>query len=267
MRRAATISFLALIACGSPEERTAIEALRTGARAYADSAYARADSAFASAPWDERAVFNRGNANLMMGRYEQAIAHFKVAGTMDSSAREQSRIRFNLGSVSLAEARDADTSVLRMRRQLGQLRIEGQDIARDVATFVLRDSLTREADRLEGRIDSAYAAAIAHYKSALRIAPHDDDARHDLVLAQQAFAKRQRERAAREQRDRQKEKDTELGARARLIMQQADSLVERYRFRPALELLQKGLQQDPSLRTKQEYMQKLETVNEAAQAQ
>lgn len=262
MRAAAIIPLLALAACGTPGER----ALRLGAEAYDEGAFARADSLFALAPDDARALFNRGNSAFRMGRWDEAARQFQAAMQLDSAAGRRAAAPFNLGAARLAEARHADTAITRLQRDLGQLRLEGTDIARDVATFVRRDSLRRDLVRLESTIDSAYAAAIRWNKRALRADPADDDARLNLAIAQRAFDARQRARRSGQDGQDKKDQDRQLSPRALILMQQADSLVEQYRFRSALDLLQQGLREDPSLKSKQEYMQKLETVTQAAQA-
>lgn len=265
MKRIAHIVTVLLAACGAPQERLAERALRMGAEAYDSKAFARADSLYALAPFDGRAVFNGGNSSFEQFRWSDAIQHYREASQLDTARARQASIVYNLGTAHLAEARDADTSAYRLRRDLGVLRIGSGDIAQDVAIYVQRDSLRKELARLESVIDSSYASAIQWHKAALRIDESDDDARRNLVIAQRALAARQRAKYAREKREEEK-KDMTLSARARLIIEQADSLVEHYRFEPALELLQEGLKKDPSLRQKEEYMKKLETVMKAANA-
>ena len=267
MRRDVPIIAVLLVACTTPEQRLAERALRMGAAAYDERAYARADSLFALAPFDGRAVFNAGNSAFEQLHWSDAIQRYREAAQLDTALAMQARARFNLGAAHLAEARDADSSTTRIRRDLGDLRTGSGDIAQDVSTFVLRDSLRHELMRLEGTIDSSYAAAMKWNKAVLRIDANDDDARRNLVIAQRAHADRQRAKEARDKRDQDKNKDQALSARAQLIIQQADSLVQRYRFQPALELMQEGLREDPSLKQKEEYMKKLETVMKAATAQ
>lgn len=265
MKRASLLLLL-LTACRSPQERDAERALRMGAVAYDDSRFEQADSLFSLAPVDARATYNAGNSAFRLGHWPDAARRFAESLRLDTSAVNTSRACFNLAAAHLADARDADTTIARLGRDIGRLRIEGADIARDVATFVLRDSLQRDMLRLESGIDSAYAAAIRWNKAALRAAPGDDEARRNLVIAQRAYEARQRAKEAARQGDKDRDKDQKLSLRAQQLMQQADSLVEQYRFRNALELLQKGLREDPSLRSKEDYMRKLETVNKAAQA-
>lgn len=255
---------LVLVSCGTPEQRLADRALRLGARHYFDSAYVRADSVFAIAPNDARAVYDRGMAAQATYSFADAAAHFERAATMDTLSLRPLAL-YNLGHARLDEARDADTTIARIQRDLSRTAPATDDITDRVRTFVLTDSLRRETARLEGRIDSALTGAIAGFKACLRLTPGDEDARHNLMLAQSAWAKRQKERGDRS-KDGDKDKDKALTEKARLLLEQANELVEQYRFKDALQLLQGGLKQEPSLSRKKEYMDKLDLVTKAAEA-
>ena len=152
-----------------------------------------------------------------------------------------------------------------------QLRVNGKSVTADVdpATpllWVLRDSLGQEQRRLEHLIDSALTAGADAYKQTLRLTPTDEEARYNLALAQRLIAARPKP-PAQDDGKQQQDKDQALSERAKVLMAQADSLVERFQFRPALELLQEGLRREPSLKQKEQFMQKLNVVTQAAQAQ
>ncbi|MBK9177608.1 MAG: hypothetical protein IPM46_15000 [Flavobacteriales bacterium] len=257
-------AMLVLGSCGTPEQRLADRALRLGARHYFDSAFVRADSAFAIAPHDARAVYDRGMAAQASFAFGDAASHFEQAAAMDTTALRPLAL-YNLGHARLDEARDADTTIARIQHNLGRTAPATDDITDRVSAFVLTDSLSREATRLEGRIDSALVGAINGFKACLRLTPADEDARHNLVLAQSIWAKRQKERSDRS-KDGDKDKDKALTEKAKLLLQQADELVDQYRFKDALQLLQGGLKQEPSLSNKKEYMDKLDLVTKAAEA-
>ena len=59
-------------------------------------------------------------------------------------------------------------------------------------------------------------------------------------------------------------KDGELGDKAKLIMARADELVEKYLFQEALDVMRKGVQQDPTLQQRKDYMDKLDMITKAA---
>lgn len=265
MKKLLYIAGILLVGCGTEQEQLAERALRHGAGHYNDKRFAAADSSFAEAPADERAIFNSGNANYRLGRWTAAITHYREAATMDSSRREQARARFNLGNAHLAEAMFADTLARRQREVLNGIRVDGPDIATKVSQFVLRDSIQRDVQRLESLIDSSLAGALQGYRASLRNEPQDDDARYNLAYVQQLLSKRPKP-GSDDGKGGDKDKDKELSARAQLIMKKADELVEQYKFDEALSVMQQGLKEDPSLKAKKEYMDKLDVVTKAARA-
>jgi tetratricopeptide (TPR) repeat protein len=255
-----------LAACGPAGDRAAEKALRQGALHFRNAEFEAAAAAFADAPLDARAIYDHGLAAFRLKRWSEAAERFRAAAATDTAAIDRAGDQYNLGTAMLAASIAADSLSSAHRAALAGIRIEGNDIAEKVAHYVLRDSLMREGIRLESLIDSSLAAAEGALRLALRGAPADEDARWNLALAQRFRAAR--EKARKEQRKGGKDKDADeaLTARAQLIMQRADSLVEAYRFQEALDLMQGGLRQDPSLRSKKEYMDKLQLVTKAATA-
>ena len=59
-------------------------------------------------------------------------------------------------------------------------------------------------------------------------------------------------------------KDRDLGEKAKLIMARADELVEKYLFQEALDVMRQGVQQDPTLQQRKDYMDKLDMITKAA---
>lgn len=265
MRTAWYMVVILVAACGAPEERMAERALRLGVAGYNGSDFALADSLFTSAPEHERAVRNSANARYRLHDQSGAIAQLRKASAMDTSIVEQAIIRYNLGRVHLAEAMYADSVIRLQREALAGMRTDAPEIAARVSQVVMMDSVQRDVRRLDALIDSSLTQAIHGFKACLRIDPADDSARLNLAIAQRLTAQRLGERGG-DGDGGDKDKDQQLSARAELIMQRADSLVEVYRFREALDVLQQGLKQDPSLKAKKEYMDKLDTVTKAAQA-
>ncbi|MBK9196650.1 MAG: hypothetical protein IPO17_17040 [Flavobacteriales bacterium] len=265
MRNVSLIAVLLLVGCGSEQEQLVERALRHGAARYNDGQFTAADSSFAEAPLDERAVFNRGNANFRMRQWTSAIAHFREAAAMDSSRLEQDRARFNLGNAHLAEALLADTLARQQQELLDGIRVEGSDIATKVSQFVLRDSIQRDVQRLQALIDSSLTAALEGFRASLRNQPTDDDARYNFAYVQRLISRRPNA-GDDGSKGGDGDKDKELSARAQQIMKRAGELVEQYKFEEALSVMQQGLKEDPSLKAKKEYMDKLDVVTKAAKA-
>ncbi|MCB9184760.1 MAG: hypothetical protein H6591_12685 [Flavobacteriales bacterium] len=255
---------LGLMACGSPEQRLAERALHQGVAAYHDSAYQVADSAFALAPDDARAVYDRGVNGLALHGPVYAAEHFGTAARLDSG-NVRPLAFYNSGAAQLQEAREAESTIARITRDLERTAPTTDDINDRLHALVQTDSLRRESHRLEGRIDTALTGSIEAFKNSLRHDPDQEDARHNLMLAMRLWAKRQKDKA-RDGDKNDKDKEKALTERARLLLEKADELVDAFRFQEALRVLQDGLKQEPSLSTKKEYMDKLDLVTKAAQA-
>lgn len=256
-------ALLALCACGSPEQRMADRALHDGLRAHQDSAFLAADSAFSLAPGDARAVYDRGVNRTALRDHVMAAEYFDAAARMDSTPL-RTMAWYNLGNARLDGARSADTAIRRIRHDIDRTAPSTNDINDRLHALVETDSLHRLAERLDAGIDSSLLGSVEAFKSTLRIDPADDDARHNLVLAKAAWAARQKEKE-RSAGDKEKDKDKALSERARLLIQKADELVDAFRFKDALDLLQDGLKKEPSLSSKKEYMDKLDLVTKASQ--
>ncbi len=246
--------------CGTPEERLAERALREGAARYRDSAFARADSAFGLAPNDARAVYDQALSRLALEQQAEAAGLFATAARLDSASIRHWAL-YNRGNALLREASGNAQSSAMLLREASAAAPASDDIADRLRHAVRTDSMLRASRRLEARIDTALPEAINAYKAVLRLMPGDEDARHNLVLAQSAWAKRQKERGNGGKND---DKEKMLTERAKLLIQQADELVEQYRFKEALRLLQEGLRMEPSLSNRKEYMDKLDLVTKAA---
>lgn len=258
------LALLALGACGSPEQRLAERALHDGVLAHQDSAFLAADSAFAVAPGDPRVLYDRGVNMIALKDPAAASGYFEAAARLDSSAVRRMAF-YNLGNARLDDARQAESSVSRIRLEVGRVKPATDDINDRLRALVQVDSMQRTAERLDAGIDSSLLASMESYKATLRLDPANEDARHNLMLAKAAWSQRQKEKE-RQGRDKDDQQDKALTEKAKMLIQKADDLVEAYRFQEALQLLQDGLKKEPSLRSKKEYMDKLDLVTKAALA-
>jgi Ca-activated chloride channel family protein len=264
------LPLLGLYGCGG-EGHQVERSLRAGNAQFDKGHHAGAVEAYRSAGTDPRASYNAGHAHYRMGQWDDAAADFKAAGEALLAAEEKAipaaHAFHNMGNAHLRKATDADSLEKHYADLLTKIRIDGEDIQRKVELYVLRDSLRRERRRLVPLVDSALAHSAGAYRNALRQAPHDEESRHNLAVVQALVAARAKPDKGGGDGGDKDDQEKVLGERARMILEKADELVEEYRFQEALALLQKGLQEDPTLEQKQEYMQKLETVTEAAAAQ
>lgn len=266
MKRMAHIAVLLLAtACGDAAQRAAEDALHEGAPPYREGRYVDAAAIYGAATHDPRVAYNLGNTFIKQHLPDTALRAYAQAIERGTNDADDAMSWYNMGNGWATLAHDADSMVDRGEELLKGMRIEGDDIAMKLRSIVARDSIQQDLQRLEHLLDSALAQSADAYKNTLRRTPADEDARYNLALVQKHIAMRVKE-AAEKAKNQQKDKDQELSERALKLMQQADELVDQYKFTEALKLLQDGLKTDPSLKQKQEYMNKLDVVTKAAQA-
>lgn len=266
MRRALHIVVvLSVVACGTPQERAAEQALREGVLPYREVRYPTADSIYAQAAFDPRVAYNLGNSLYKQDLLDTALHTYTEAIEGSFSEDLKAAGFHNLGNSWALTAVDADSLSQVSEELLSNIHIEGTNISEKVRQFVVRDSLQQAGARLELLVDSALAQSANAYKDALRRAPKDEDTRHNLALVQKRIAARVKEAAERE-KNKDKDKNKGLSERAKILMKKADELVEQYKFTEALKLLQDGLKSEPTLQQQQEYMHKLDVVTKAATA-
>jgi tetratricopeptide (TPR) repeat protein len=250
-----------LSACGGGDAHRAELALREGNAHYRAGRFLEAGEAYARAPLDHRAVFNHGNAAYRAGDRTTAVDRYTTHLAMVPDSLKAATY-FNLGDARAMQARAADSIGRARLQEAANVKIEG-DVAQRVSQYVLRDSLQREARRLYLLTDSALNESAQAFKACLRTNPADEEARYNLAQVMRLIAARPGQ--GRDGRDGGKDEKA-LGEVARLLLAKADTLVDQHRFREALDLLQRGLKQDPTLQQRKEYMDKLETVTKAAEA-
>lgn len=266
MRYGIHIPCLLLVACGTPQERAAEHALRSGALAYREGRFEEAAAIYEKATFDPRVAFNLGDALHGKRLWDTALTTFADAAERALDTTLQADAYHNLGNGWMRMALTADTTVQLLEDKLEVMVIDGQDIARKVRAIVERDSVMQELKVLDQLLDSSLVQASEAYKSSLRRAPQDEDSRHNLGLAQRMIAARVKEVEERKKREAEKNTNKGLSERALAIMQQADALVDQYRFTEALKVMQDGINKDPSLAQRQDYMNKLNVVTNAAKA-
>ncbi len=266
MKHPATIALLLLTACSTADDRAVERALHAGAGHYRAGHFDDAARTYVDAPSDTRLDYNLGNARVRLQAFDDAIAAYGSAESMADSTLVTSA-SYNLGTARLLQARQADSLLRAHNDQLSDIRIEGQDIVEKVGLYVLRDSLRRDMRRLDLLVDSALKAGAEALRRTLLLEPTDEDARYNLVLAKRLLASRAKEAAERNDKNGDDEEKKALGERAMLILKQADELVDAYKFAEALDVLNAGLKQDPTLEQRKDYMEKLELVEKAAAAQ
>jgi tetratricopeptide (TPR) repeat protein len=258
MNRNLILTLLLAAACTSAEERAVDDALRNGNALFDAGDTTQALREYDAAPEDHRTRYNAGLGLHGQGSLEEAVDRFSSAFALADSAADRNKATYALGHTWALRATLADTLARMAAREARSIRLEG-DINDQVRQMVLRDSLQRMERNLIQLTDSALEAGRDAYRDALRMDPGDEQARHNLTLVERAIAARRPGRQDGREGDKDKQ-DKELGLLAKRIMAQADSMVERYRFQDALDLMQGGLLKDPTLEQRKDYMDKLGTI-------
>lgn len=265
MRHRAYIAVLFLAsACGDAQQRAADRALYEGAPVYREGRFDAAANIYAEVDHDARVAYNLGNALLQQQLTDSAIQAYSKAISTDQGDSVNAMTYHNLGNAWATTAFNADTAAREGRERMKSMPVDGADLVTKVRNIVMRDSITQENIKLDQLVDSALAQSAETYKNGLRRMPADEDTRYNLALVQRMIAARVKEAKEREKNKNKNKDQQELSERAKRLIQQADSLVDRYQFTKALEILQAGVKADPSLQQKQDYMNKLDVVTKAA---
>lgn len=267
VRQSAYIAVLFLAsACGDAQQRAAERALYTGEPPYREGRFDAAASIYAEADHDARVAYNMGNALLQQQLTDSSIQAYIKAVSAEQGDSVNAMTYHNLGNAWAAIAFNADTAAKEGRERMKSMPVDGADLVTKVRNIVMRDSITQENIKLDQLVDSALAQSAEAFKNGLRRSPADEDTRYNLALVQRMVAARVKEAKEREKNKNKNKDQQELSERAKRLIQQADSLVDRYQFTKALEILQAGVKADPSLQQKQDYMNKLDVVTKAAKA-
>ena len=263
LKRALPLMMVILAGCGDQRDRLAEASIRSGNVHYMKGEWNEAMNSYDEAGFDARALHNSGKAAYRNRDLSSAVERLISTTEIATDTTLLADAFHDLGNAWSEQAHAADSSSEALAKEISAIRMEGDDITGKVRLAVARDSMQQEQHRYMQLSDSAITQSVKAYRNALRRDPGDDDTRYNLALAQRALAARARERQ--KQKDQEK-KDQELSEHAKALLKKADELVDRYMFKDALDLLQRGLQDDPSLSNKKEYIDKLNVVTKAATA-
>lgn len=251
--------------CGDRQERARLFAMHDGQRAYHNAALIDAAMGFRRAEGHPWAAFNLAATYQRMGLLDSAVMYFQRALADPRDSGDVPQVWYGLANASLRQAGIADTTAREALAALHDYRDIQGDVRQRLRATLERDSLLRLHHDMDRLTDTALHRAARAYREVLRAHPADQEARHDLAVTLRRMAARRREAPPRDP-DRDKDPRMELTERARLLIAKADTLVDEHRFKDALDLLTDGLRREPSLKQEQQYMDKLQTVTEAAAA-
>jgi tetratricopeptide (TPR) repeat protein len=102
-----------------------------------------------------------------------------------------------------------------------------------------------------------FEQALANFKDAIKANPANADARYNYEMVKKKLDEKKKED---EKKDKNKDKPKEPSAYAKKLKAQADVMAAEFRFGEALELMNMGMQKDPSVEYYKDYMDRLGDV-------
>ena len=230
--------------------------------AYKAEAYPTADSLYRIArtksPSDFTLAYNAALTKYRLTQLDSAEALFNTAlGLADSM---QAQIQYNLGNTALMDWMMKDLALEHVSLLLNEASFsQGLSVQERLTQFLAKDSLLSvQKDLLDGK-QAALELAMAHYKSALRIDPADEQARYNLLFARGKIPTSP-ENSKRNDPDDQKE--TPKNARVKALKQEAFEYIQNGKFEDAYRLLAGAQRQDPNLKGLDGLLEKLSLVLE-----
>ncbi len=198
--------------------------------------------AFLSAQGRGRAQVAEGNRQYADGNYEQAIEAYNKARSANPVSAE---VDYNLGN-ALYQKKDYEQAMKRYETALQK----SEDPRLRAQTYYNMGNTLFRMNKLK---ESAAA-----YQQALRLNPGDEDAKYNLEYVR---ARLQQQEQQQQDKDQQKKK-IEPSEYAKKLRQQAQELIEEYRYAEALKLMQDGLKRDETVAAYQSFIDRLNDVVE-----
>lgn len=98
--------------------------------------------------------------------------------------------------------------------------------------------------------------AASYFKQSLKAHPANDGARYNYELAKKKLKEQQ------DQEQQKKDEQPEPSEWAKELKKKAEQLVNRFQYREAFELMQQGLQQDPTVKAYNNFINRIGTILE-----
>ena len=108
--------------------------------------------------------------------------------------------------------------------------------------------------------ESKLDTAISYYVKALELNDKDEDAKYNLELARAILkekAKKEKKQNKQQQKDQKKQEASEY---AKKLFEEAKELAKQFRFKEALDLMNRGLRQDPTVAAFKNFIEKLTSI-------
>lgn len=187
-------------------------------------------------------IVRMGNFNYLRGKYDEAEIKYREA--LDKKP-ELTQANFNLGNTNYRQ--------------------EEYEAAINKYSEAIKS--TKDPKRLSDyyyNMGNAYykhnnfKASIEAYKNALRNNPDNNDARHNLMLAQKMLTKQNQQN----QQDNQNDNDKEPSQYAKDLKKRAQELVNQRKYSEAYTLMLEGEQKDPTVAYFRKFTDRIKEVDD-----
>lgn len=109
---------------------------------------------------------------------------------------------------------------------------------------------------IEATKNQNLADAATYFKQALKSNPQNDAARYNYELARKKLAQKNKE----EEQEQKEDEKIEPSEWAKELKKEAERLVNQYRYQDAYNLMQEGLQQDPTVAAFNSFTERIGTI-------
>jgi tetratricopeptide (TPR) repeat protein len=174
------------------------------------------------------------------GNFEEAISSFR--SLTDSLGVNEDPVLLNLAN-SYFQTKDTASAMQYYARILGSDNDEMRSLA-----YQQLGVINQQQNKL--------SEALAHFKSALKSDPSNEDARYNYELLKKIIDEQQQD-------EKDKNKDIEPSDYAKKLKEQADLLAAQNMFAQALNIMQMGLKEDETVAAYNEFITKLNDVVES----
>lgn len=207
---------------------------------------------------DELALFNRGVVRFESSRYEEAISDFYSAAESFEEDSLKSNAYFNLGNAHIKGWYQKDFTLDVLKAQIEELgQTDGSNVDIKMINYLKKDSLLQIQKKVLSAKKQHLHDGIKAYKDALRVYPHHDDARYNLVYSMNLLPKKPDPSDKDDQDDQDKPEPTEY---AKKLKQEALDLVRKHEFEKAYNLLEKGAAKDETVQQFEELIKNLKII-------
>ena len=191
----------------------------------------------------ERSLVREGNQSYKKDKYSDAEVSYRKALEKN---KESNQGVFNLGDALYKQERYGEAA--EEYRKAAEKQTDPHEKAS--ALHNLGNSFFKE---------KKYPESITAYKDALKLNPKDEDTKYNLEYAKLMIQLQQQQ----QQKQKQGQNDIEPSEFAKRLKKQAEELASQRQYQKAYDLMQGGLQKDPTVNAFADFIKRLKNVAES----